>query len=783
MSSRNRIVAAAIVSALAVGATGVGVGMRLKNPNSIIPVAPKASRTAVPVEMKRITTSLVARGSASLAGFQPITVPSTTGSASVLTKAVAVGTDLKEGDVVLAVDDVPMFALKGKIPAYRDLKPGDNGRDVLQLDEALKRLGKLAGTPNDQYDEQTERAVEALFRDGGALANGPKKEELEALTSARKAVLDADVTVFRARQELSTAIKPPTDDALIGANEAVASANDAVDSLPQEAERLRLEAQTAVRARERAVVDAEAAIRKAQRDLEEANRNATDESAIRTAERAAADAREKVGDAKEAVEAAVQAVEDAKSEVKTAEEALPIAQQLATTLNARATQLGNEAANVKANGPRIPTDGTVLSANDIAALVTQAEDAARDALIAARQAELSVRNAEREIQLKKRAVVQAERGVDKAKQAVSDAELAVPLADVAIEKARREVASRKDLLPVEAEKPGAAADVLSQAQDELANAERALARVEVTIAARKRTAVAQLSSAQAALRRLRDPANVDNLKAQVTSAEQVRATAEKALVDLEAKTGITLPQSTYVFVSEFPTRVASVDAQVGSVVPVGPVMTVSGGGLLVDGLIENGDRNSLAPGMRAAVEFPDYQLNAKATITTVSKRPDKNDPSVTPFQLALDSGPLKFSNGELVQPFALSGAGAKITIELGSMKEPGLVVPISAIVTRADRSTVVLVEREQAEAPIPVPVRTGMTGSGEVEIIPTSTDSLRAGDLVIVASTIDNEQQEGSDSGPSADEGPSDSPADSPSESPSESPSDSPSAEAPPEDA
>lgn len=56
---------------------------------------------------------------------------------------------------LLEVTGRPVTVLEGVLPMWRDFEPGIEGPDVLQLQEALARLGRYRGGPNERYDRQT----------------------------------------------------------------------------------------------------------------------------------------------------------------------------------------------------------------------------------------------------------------------------------------------------------------------------------------------------------------------------------------------------------------------------------------------------------------------------------------------------------------------------------------------------------------------------------------------------------------------------------------------------
>ena len=57
------------------------------------------------------------------------------------TRLPEVGDRVGCGDVLYRVDDRAVLLLCGSVPAYRDLRTGDHGRDVRQLNQNLHLLG------------------------------------------------------------------------------------------------------------------------------------------------------------------------------------------------------------------------------------------------------------------------------------------------------------------------------------------------------------------------------------------------------------------------------------------------------------------------------------------------------------------------------------------------------------------------------------------------------------------------------------------------------------------
>jgi len=82
------------------------------------------------------------------------------------------------GAVLYRVDDKPVVLLCGAVPAYRDLRAGDGGRDVRQLNRNLHELGYDADAhvridPSDNdFTSKTEMTLEALQHDKGVQVTG-----------------------------------------------------------------------------------------------------------------------------------------------------------------------------------------------------------------------------------------------------------------------------------------------------------------------------------------------------------------------------------------------------------------------------------------------------------------------------------------------------------------------------------------------------------------------------------------------------------------------------------
>ncbi|MFC0842966.1 peptidoglycan-binding protein [Streptomyces noboritoensis] len=77
-----------------------------------------------------------------------------------VTVAAAEGRTIKRGQALYELNDKPVTLLYGPVPMFREMKAGDRGSDVLQLERNLRELGYGSGLYVDtEYDKYTEAAV------------------------------------------------------------------------------------------------------------------------------------------------------------------------------------------------------------------------------------------------------------------------------------------------------------------------------------------------------------------------------------------------------------------------------------------------------------------------------------------------------------------------------------------------------------------------------------------------------------------------------------------------
>jgi multidrug efflux pump subunit AcrA (membrane-fusion protein) len=116
--------------------------------------------------------------------------------------------------------------LRGTIPSYRDLKPGDNGRDVKQLQSALRLSGFQIHDVDGRFGSDTKRSLGAFYKRIGY--DAAEAGDPDAMKAARAAVKTAKRRLEVAMEQAEES-QPSGDDAEVRyAREDLASAKSAL---------------------------------------------------------------------------------------------------------------------------------------------------------------------------------------------------------------------------------------------------------------------------------------------------------------------------------------------------------------------------------------------------------------------------------------------------------------------------------------------------------------------------------------------------------------------------
>lgn len=131
--------------------------------------APEPSIITVPVGRGTLSDAINAQGTVAASGRTTAPVGSGDGAGVVTARPAADGDAIGAGDVVLEVNNEPVFAMPGAFPFFRDISDGDTGRDVEQLQAALQAAG-FDISADGVYGPGTQRAVRAMYEQAGYAA-------------------------------------------------------------------------------------------------------------------------------------------------------------------------------------------------------------------------------------------------------------------------------------------------------------------------------------------------------------------------------------------------------------------------------------------------------------------------------------------------------------------------------------------------------------------------------------------------------------------------------------
>ena len=198
-----------VVGGMALGAWYMG--SRIQSPAEMAArtAAPEPSAILVPVESRVLSSDVVTRGTVRFGLPQPLSIaPSTVkGGVGLISSLPRPNTQFGEGEVILSASGRPVFVLRGAAPAFRDMSPGTSGGDVLQLEQALARLGFDPGPVDGNYDQNTSLAVEHLYQKAGWDPFGPTREQQAAVLALEKDWSDAARSRLSAEAGRETALK------------------------------------------------------------------------------------------------------------------------------------------------------------------------------------------------------------------------------------------------------------------------------------------------------------------------------------------------------------------------------------------------------------------------------------------------------------------------------------------------------------------------------------------------------------------------------------------------
>ncbi|MGW3493906.1 peptidoglycan-binding protein [Streptomyces sp. NPDC001020] len=215
LARRRRWVALVVGGALLLTGGGIAASFVVKSPAQAAAEAeaPAEDVLTAPVDKRVLKDSVILRGTVVAGQSVDVTASGSGGTGTggaVVTKAPKrVGTEIRAGQVLVEISGRPVFALKGRVPVYRDLKPGATGDDVAQLQSALAGLGHATGyDARGTFGPGTRQALTAFY---ASIGYNPVSAESDGATVVQDAQ-DAVTAAERAWQDAKDARdKEPTD--------------------------------------------------------------------------------------------------------------------------------------------------------------------------------------------------------------------------------------------------------------------------------------------------------------------------------------------------------------------------------------------------------------------------------------------------------------------------------------------------------------------------------------------------------------------------------------------
>lgn len=225
------MVAATLGLVVGAGAIGWVAGAQITSPAEAAANAkpPTPSLITAAVDQRVLSADVVSRGSIDYSDPVSLALSGSIGeqgSTAVVTMVPEVGTELGEGSVAIEVSGRPVILLQGELPVYRDLRPGSKGDDVLQLEQALVRLGFMA-TADETWGNDTGGGLQSLYATIGYTANTTSKADQDSLDAARDGLRMANQSLQDAKKALAESGGASGSD-LLAARAAVSDAEGAL---------------------------------------------------------------------------------------------------------------------------------------------------------------------------------------------------------------------------------------------------------------------------------------------------------------------------------------------------------------------------------------------------------------------------------------------------------------------------------------------------------------------------------------------------------------------------
>lgn len=161
--------ASALVVALVAGLVAF-VFPQVRTPQQVAAEAapPSSAPITATAETRALTAKVVMRAAVVPGAAVELRPSDALAAAGMVVTAIpaAAATTVEAGRVVVEANGEPLIAMQWPFPAYRDIRAGDTGPDVAQLQKTLAALG-YATSSSRVFDDRTRSALKRLYSDRG----------------------------------------------------------------------------------------------------------------------------------------------------------------------------------------------------------------------------------------------------------------------------------------------------------------------------------------------------------------------------------------------------------------------------------------------------------------------------------------------------------------------------------------------------------------------------------------------------------------------------------------
>jgi peptidoglycan hydrolase-like protein with peptidoglycan-binding domain len=146
--------------------------------------APEPSLILHPIEYRVLTSRIISRGTAHFDSPHTLSItPSKLKSSTQQITRIAESEEIvHEGDAAFHSSGRPVFLLKGDVPVFRDFNLGNQGADILQLEQSLTRLGFDSGPLDGLFDDKTAMAIQSFYSSRQSPLLGPTEIQASRIT-------------------------------------------------------------------------------------------------------------------------------------------------------------------------------------------------------------------------------------------------------------------------------------------------------------------------------------------------------------------------------------------------------------------------------------------------------------------------------------------------------------------------------------------------------------------------------------------------------------------------